>query len=522
MSNSYQLKSHPDRVLYDHLRSVAESSEKIIFTLYPNIRTSILHDDLIKSAFIIGACHDIGKATDFFQNYLHSKTSDNPLLKSHSMISSMYASWIVFNHSDISKELRDFLGLAAAIAIQGHHGSLKRPTSYLKGLGTFYDQEVFSKQIESFSQVEEITQITNNLDIGSFIEFLESWKKHFFELRQKLIKSISSLAHFIDKREPYFMINLLYSVLLDADRMDASGLSFSRTLLNANAAKSYVEKLDSKGSEVINRSRKLLFDHLNMVSQTIDFDARILSITAQTGLGKTLASVNFALNLRERISKEKKYTPRIIYVAPFISILDQNMKVLQNVFQSKVQSNILLMHHHLSPLTYTKTLSDEMSTESYSTSRSELLIQGWNSELIVTTFIQFFDTIFGRFTSQLRRMHKLTSSIIILDEVQSIPVEYWDAVRNALLFISRNLGCTIIFMTATQPLIFSEGEVRELVPKELLVLPPRVTFNFKHEQVNIIEFVREMNDLIRNYPDKNILIELNTIKSAIEVYRSID
>jgi CRISPR-associated endonuclease/helicase Cas3 len=116
----------------------------------------------------------------------------------------------------------------------------------------------------------------------------------------------------------------------------------------------------------------------------------------------------------------------------------------------------------------------------------------------------------------------LTGSIIILDEVQFIPFEYWDAIRNALLFFNRNLGCNIIFMTATQPLIFAEGEIRELVPHGLLSLPERVTFKLKNkEQIGIVEFSNEMNSLISKYPDKSILIELNTIKSAIEVYRSI-
>jgi CRISPR-associated endonuclease/helicase Cas3 len=522
MSSSFRLKSHPNRILYDHLKCVAESSHRIISDLYPKLKTSVLYEDLQKCSFIIGATHDIGKATGFFQSYLFGKTPDNTLLKSHSMISSMYASWILMNDPQITKENRDFLSLASGIAIQGHHGSLKRPTNYLKGLGTFYDQEIFSKQMDTLSELKEIRTITNNLGLESFDQFAKSWQEYFFELRKKLIKSSWCVRNFDDWREPYFLINLLYSTLLDADRMDASGLSFSRTSIRTNAAEKFVRKLEGQKAEPIDRFRKLLFDNLDMTSRTIDLDPKILSITAQTGLGKTLSSMNFALNLRERISSKKGYSPRIIYVAPFISILDQNMKVLQNVFQSDVQSNVLLMHHHLSPLTYTRTLTEEMAAETYSTARSELLIQGWNSEVIVTTFIQFFDTIFGRYTSQLRRLHNLAGSIIILDEVQCVPFEYWEAVRNALLFFTRNLGCYVIFMTATQPLIFAEGEMMELVPHGLLSLPERVTFNLRNEQqVGIVEFSSEMNSLISKYPDKSILIELNTIKSAIEVYRLI-
>lgn len=179
------------------------------------------------------------------------------------------------------------------------------------------------------------------------------------------------------------MINLLYSVLLDADRMDAAGLESGRTEIRPGMV------------NTINRFRNILFDTIYKESMTIDLDHRLFTLTAPTGLGKTLASVNFALTLRERIRQRNGFIPRIIYVVPFISILDQNMKVLQDVFQSQrlQQSHLILMHHHLAPINYTKNMIDEQRKESYNTSQSELLIQGWNSEIIVTTFVQFFNII---------------------------------------------------------------------------------------------------------------------------------
>lgn len=304
--------------------------------------------------------------------------------------------------------------------------------------------------------------------------------------------------------------------------MDVAGLPFSRSPVESNAASNFVKRLDNREFDSINRFRNLLFDNLEQMAGIVGLDNRIFSITAQTGLGKTLSSINFALKLRARIAKQVGHTPRIIYVAPFITILDQNLQVFRNVFGTDIQSNILLMHHHLSPLNYVRNIVDEQRSESYSTSQSELLIQGWNSELVVTTFIQFFNTVFGRFASQLRRLHNLVGSIVILDEVQSIPYEYWDAVRSALLFLSENFKCNIIFMTATQPLIFAEGEIQELVPHGLLKVPNRVAFSTRIQQaLTINEFCLEMNKLIERHPSKSILVELNTIKSAIEVYRSI-
>jgi CRISPR-associated endonuclease/helicase Cas3 len=127
----------------------------------------------------------------------------------------------------------------------------------------------------------------------------------------------------------------------------------------------HVKTLEYKEFDYINRYRNLLFDNLERMSKTVSLDRKIFSITAQTGLGKTLSSINFALNLRERILKHMGYTPRIIYVAPFITILDQNVKVFQNVFGSNIQSSILLMHHHLSPLNYIRNVVDEQKSESY-------------------------------------------------------------------------------------------------------------------------------------------------------------
>ena len=247
----------------------------------------------------------------------------------------------------------------------------------------------------------------------------------------------------------------------------------------------YIDTLSNDSSDIIKKFRNTLFNSVKEKSVELDLKRRILTLTAPTGLGKTLTSINFALNLRRRIELEKGFIPRVIYVAPFISILDQNWKVFQRVFLShdmggkliKQQTNLLLMHHHLSPINFSKLNSlDEQRNEKFSTSQSELLIQGWNAEIVVTTFIQFFDTVFGRFASQLRRFHNLVGSIVILLEVQCIPFEYWDATRNALLFLAEKFHFTILLMTATKPLIFRTNEAIEIAPDILEELPQRVVF----------------------------------------------
>ena len=522
MSSSYQLKSHPDKLLCIHLKGVSSSTKRIIEETYTRISTTILLSDLTRVAYTIGATHDIGKGTPYFQKYLLDNTVDiNPFLKSHSMISSLYCSWLILNDPTISDTNRKYLALAASLVIQGHHGSLKSRTNYVKNLDYFSDNEIFSRQVEALKEnnIEEIEQITTkDLGLKGFKEFINCWQDHLYDFNRNII--LLGKFSFVDPKEPYFTINLLYSALLDADISDAGDIiQPARLEIDSDIIKDYIVSLQTNDdAKEINNLRNTLFRYIDNKSTTEVLDHQIFTLTAPTGLGKTLASMNFALNIRRRLIQEKGFTPRIIYVAPFISILDQNMEVLQKALlqEGPENSNLLLMHHHLASVNYRTRLEDE----SYSTSQSEFLTHGWNAEVIVTTFIQFFNTIFGRYTSQLRRLNNLVGSIIILDEIQSIPFGLWDAVRQALLFLSQRFNFTIILMTATKPLIFADNETKEIASNEMIQnLPARVSFQLRNQQqITLDQFCLEMNKLVRKNKDENILIELNTISTAKQIF----
>jgi len=132
--------------------------------------------------------------------------------------------------------------------------------------------------------------------------------------------------------------------------------------------------------------------------------------------------------------------------------------------------------------------------------------------------------VFGRYTSQLRRLDNTIGSIVILDEIQSIPYDLWDIVRNGLLFLSKKFSFTIILMTATQPVIFREKETVEIAAtnKEIKAIPPRVSFVLRDEhEITLDEFCKEMNDSVAKYQDKNLLIELNTIYNAKQCFDNL-
>ena len=177
----------------------------------------------------------------------------------------------------------------------------------------------------------------------------------------------------------------------------------------------------------------------------------------------------------------------------------------------------MITHHHLVKLEYT-----DISNESFSNFKAQLLIEGWNAELIVTTFVQFLKTIIGTNTNSLRKLHNLAGSIVILDEVQSIDHKYWSLIHDSLLFLTKELDMRIILMTATQPLIFSkDSEILELFDTNYK-LAERVSLIEELNGISINNFIEKVNAIIHENLEKNILIITNTISSSIHVFNQIN
>jgi CRISPR-associated endonuclease/helicase Cas3 len=256
-----------------------------------------------------------------------------------------------------------------------------------------------------------------------------------------------------------------------------------------------------------------------------NLDNRILSLNVPTGTGKTLTSLSFALKLRDRLKNEKKFTPRIIYALPFLSIIDQNYDVFEDVVTrgGKLDSRLLLKHHHLTDVNYKIEDKDE---EFYKADESLLLVEGWNAEIIVTTFWQFFYTLFSNRNKLLRKFNKLANAIIILDEVQAVPHQYWQLIHDATKMLCEKFNSYVIFVTATQPLIFDEaiGEIKEITQNkeeyfrdlDRIKLIPRIETALTLEEFNSI-----IQEDLTNNPEKDFLIVLNTINSANNVYHFI-
>lgn len=504
------LMSHPNKKLENHLKNVADFSYDIFYSL--EIENKELFSNI---SFLIGLTHDFAKSTSFFQTYLsdHTKKENTQ----HSFLSAIFTYYVVKNY--LVKNYIAFesnLAVISYIVVLSHHTNLKNITKLYDYNNKNYDSKLISKQvIDLRNSNDNLAEFYEEFKID-FFRFFDEFEDISKEISRELLKF--GLKGQIDN---YFYILLFYSSLLDADKMDASE---SKRINRENIPGDIVDIFkknnlrDSKDN--INKIREEAYHEVNGNILNMDLNERILSIELPTGIGKTFTGVSAALKLKERINNELNFNPRIIYSLPFLTIVDQNSDTISSILNESglKGSNFLLNHNHLSDMNYK---SNDL--ENYDISNSKILIEGWNSEIIVTTFIQFFYSIISNKNKSLRKFHNITNSIILLDEIQSLPYKYWKIINLFFKKLAYEYNCWIILMTATQPYIFKENEIKSLVDNVEYYFNKfdRVNYNFNLDSQNFEDFKKEFVDKISNDSKNDYLVVLNTINSSKELYEFI-
>lgn len=504
------LMSHPNKKLENHLKNVADFSYDVFNFL--EIENKELFSNI---SFLIGLTHDFAKSTSFFQTYLsdHTKKENTQ----HSFLSAIFTYYVVKNYLDKNNiNFESNLSIISYIVVLAHHGNLKDITK----LDDYNEKKINSKMV--LKQIEDLKSSDDNL--SKFYDDFEIDFFRFFDEFDEISEEITDellIFSFEGNIDNYFYILLFYSSLLDADKMDASE---SKRINRENIPGDIVDIFkknnlrDSKDN--INKTREEAYQEVNGNILNMDLNERILSIELPTGIGKTFTGVSAALKLKERINNELNFNPRIIYSLPFLTIVDQNSDTISSILnESNLNgSNFLLNHNHLSDMNYK---SNDL--EEYNISNSKILIEGWNSEIIVTTFIQFFYSIISNKNKSLRKFHNITNSIILLDEIQSLPYKYWKIINLFFKKLVYEYNCWIILMTATQPYIFKENEIKSLVDNVEYYFNKfdRVNYNFNLDSQNFEDFKKEFVDKISNDSKNDYLVVLNTINSSKELYEFI-
>lgn len=525
--SSDTLLSHPDRRLSDHLREVAEGAAQIC-TDSPasSLSIGLSDEDLERLCFLLGACHDFGKATSYFQDYIKAirdgKIPKKRKESNHGAISALFAYAVVrarFSHLEPS--LRDILPYIAYEVVRRHHGDLHNSTEDIALLRD--DEALFSRQIASMDLDLTLAAYRDLLDADTVAGFFQNWREEMAEALRHSNRTCRRLRKSPDAGYAGLAL-FCYSALLSADKEGASGLAVERNqeavggeMVDRYRAEKKFDRPDSR----INEIRNAIYAEVTGEVETLDLDGHIFSLNLPTGTGKTLTGLSFALKLRERIERERGFCPRIVYCLPYLSIIDQNAKVFDEVLSAggvPPSSEVLLTHHHLSELSYV-TEDDEYDPE-----ESQFLIEGWNAEVIVTTFVQFFSMLFSSKNRAHRKYHRATGAIVILDEVQTLPHCYWELIRQVLSRLAKDHAIYFLLMTATQPHIFKAGEeIKELAPgrETYFHTLDRLDLHIHHGQMGIEEFVEIVREDIRAHPDRDFLIVMNTIASSQRVFREL-
>ena len=255
---------------------------------------------------------------------------------------------------------------------------------------------------------------------------------------------------------------MLLSCLVDADRLDteahfdpetakqriASSLDADRAL---GAVLEYVNQKPSHGA--LNQLRRqLLVDCLSAAEKA----PGLFTLTAPTGSGKTLASIAFALrhiakNNALLADDDSRRLRRVIVVIPFTSIIEQTARVYRELFAPIFGTEFVLEHHSaVAPLGRME--DNERDAEDARLRQAQMAAENWDSPLVVTTSVQFFESLFAHKPRDCRKLHNIARSVVLFDEVQTLPSRLVPSLLSAVRLLSQEpYGSTAVFMTATQP-----------------------------------------------------------------------
>lgn len=411
--------------------------------------------DLAVAGEVLGLLHDLGKYSKEFQDYLASATGlidqdaddfvDANRLQGKIDHSTAGAQFIWQRLADAGLP-----GLIAgqflALCIASHHSGL------IDCLGPD-GEDNFTRRIGKAERSAHLDEAVAQLDpaIAARLDDIV----HHSHLADKLSGAIKSVVGTEtsaggSNTTAFFMVGLLvrmlFSCLIDADRVDTADFERPlagklRRLGDYPAWDILIGRLEDtlrtfKNSHPIDELRREISDHCLAAA---DRDRGCFTLTVPTGGGKTLASLRFALSHAKRHGLD-----RVIYVIPFTSIIDQNADIVRRILEpagAGIEAGSIVLEHH-SNLT-----PDEQ------TWRAKILSENWDAPVVFTTSVQLLETLFGGGTRSARRMHQLAKSVIIFDEVQTIPLRCVHMFNNAINFLVEQCKSSVVLCTATQPLL---------------------------------------------------------------------
>jgi len=492
---------------------------------------------LKESGEIIGLLHDVGKASQEFQSYIGSATG---------LIPPDSPEWIdpevnkgKVDHSTagaqlIYKQLQENgfeTAQALSLCIASHHSGL---IDCLAPEG----KNNFKRRMEKPEKQSHRDESWSNLP--GIEKRLDASLHH--DVETQLIAKLNSLKFPPESPDTLnfkfgLLVRYLLSCLIDADRLDTADFEFPlneriRNYGNYRSWETLINRLDEKISQFESKEDRNEVDELrgNVSQACLDFSVKpkgVYQLAVPTGGGKTFSSLRFALN-----HANKHGMDRVFYIIPYTSIIDQNADEVRKVLEDRNEKgqylNKVVLEHHSNIM-----FDDENGEQGWlPNKRRSLLSENWDAPIVFTTQVQFLEALFGSGTRAVRRMHQLANSVIIFDEVQTIPIRMVRMFNATLKFLVHGCGSTAVLCTATQPLLDKvepeqhalriDGKIIEN-EKHLYEKLRRVEVYDKRKVGNIGWSNEEIAELAQDELKKrgSVLIIVNTKKSALSLYTTI-
>lgn len=492
------------RSLKEHLQSVADDASRYAKKF-----------EAEKLGKYAGLWHDLGKYNPKFQAYLqkcHAAKMAGQKPPREKVPHAIHGAFLAHDLKCTSRFSLSFL-------IAGHHA----------GLSNFSDLK---------------SNLNNPLKRIDYLTVKQQAELELEDLRPSEDLSLYFKRFASNRIAEELFLRLIFSCLIDADRLDTEEFSNSEQYqlrqerVNTVTVEQLWEVFERKQTEFINGSKSSL-SQVNRVRTEVyqnclkaaGWKPGIFRLCVPTGGGKTRSGLAFALKHAKQYEKD-----RIIFAVPYTSIIEQTVEVYRKEVFKEIGDVAVLEHH--SATQGEQKLSDEKTEQlegeenvQDSQIQAKLATQNWDAKLIVTTTIQLFESLLSHKPSKCRKLHNIVNSVIVLDEVQTLPLGLLSPILSVLKELVDRYHVTVVLCTATQPALegytpyfkdgFAEESVQDIIPSDLAVQHFQSLKRVHYEiprQGETWTWTQLVQDI---KPNPAALVVLNTRRDAIAVLNAL-